>query len=516
LEFTLRRSSATATAVSVLLLASACSGSEASPEPGDAAGGDALTLASIVPPSSFAVGEMASGGPANNYYQAVYDSLLSLDTDGQPVANLATEWTYDAAGTRLSLTLRDDVTFTDGAAFDAEAVKANLEQAKAANGEAASALRALDSVEVVDATHADLLLSRPDPGLLDALARSSGFIASPAALSSPDLATTPVGSGPYVLETEGTTAGSIYSFSRNEDYWNAEAYPFDAVEIRFIDDATATLNGLRSGELQGVAGVTKDIVAGAESAGLTVANHFNGTVEGMYLWDRTGALAPALGDVRVRQAMNHAIDRETVVEVVKGGLGTPTEQIFGPNSPGYDPSLEGTYEYDLERAEELMAEAGYADGFTVSLPDFSPVFPDEQAAMTEAMAAIDITLEFAPITADQVVSSIMGGQWPFNFFGLTAAGPFELASLALTPQSPFNPFKVDDPTVNDLVTRASTTEGDEQAAALQELSGYLVEQAWFVPWDAQQASVITADDVSVTPVEGVAIPPLSGYSPAGN
>ena len=143
---------------------------------------------------------MASSGPADNYYQAVYDRLMHLDADGKPSPGLATEWSYDETGLRLSLTLRDGVTFTDGTAFDADAVKANLEKAKASSGEAGSALRAVDHVEVVDATHADIVLSRPDPGLVDALARSSGFMASPTALASPDLATAPVGSGPYVLD----------------------------------------------------------------------------------------------------------------------------------------------------------------------------------------------------------------------------------------------------------------------------------------------------------------------------
>ncbi len=511
----MRRSLVAATAASVLLLTAACGGSSDGAS-GSGGSTDSLTLAAITPPTSFAIGEMASSGPEDHYYQAVYDKLLDLDADGQPIPNLVTEWAYDETGTRLSLTLRDDVTFTDGAAFDAEAVKANLELAKTRTGEAGSALRAVDSVEVVDATHADIVLSRPDPSLPQALARSSGYMASPDALGSADLATDPVGSGPYVLDQDATTPGSTYAYTRNEDYWNAEEFPYDSLEIRFLDDTTATLNGLRSGEIDGIAATTSDLVAGAEQADLTVTTYTNGGIEGLYLWDRDGALVPALADVRVRQAINHAMDRETIVDVVKGGLGRPTVQMFGPSSPAYDESLEGTYDYDVEKAEELMEEAGYGDGFTMSMPDASPVFPDEQAAVTEALAAIDITVTYEPITGDQFVGSIIGGQWPANYFNLTAGSPFEMIGLALTQQSPFNPFKTSDPTVDELIGKAGSSTGDEQAAALQELNAYLVEQAWFSPWDAAEAGYVTGEGIEVEPVQGVGVPPLANLGPAGS
>src|SRR5205085_1134161 len=163
-----------------------------------------------------------------------------------------------------------------------------------------------------------------DPGLLQSLARSSGYMASPATLTSPDATTDPVGSGPYVYDGSASTAGSSYVYTRNDDFWNAAAYPYDKVEVDFLDDTTAVLNG----------------------------------------------------------------------------LGTPTVQVFGPDSEGYDPALEGTYDYDVDKARSLMADAGYADGFAMTLPDFSPVYPDEQAAMTEALAAINITVTYAPITGD--------------------------------------------------------------------------------------------------------------------
>ncbi|GAA4305114.1 ABC transporter substrate-binding protein [Klenkia terrae] len=509
----MRRSLTAVSAASLLLLA-ACGGGSSSGSGG--AGDDTLTLAAITPPSSFAIGAMAQSGPEDTYYQAVYDKLLTQDADGKPVADLATEFSYDETNTTLSLTLREGVTFTDGAAFDADAVKANLDVARAATGEAGTALGSISSVEVVDATHVDLVLSRPDPGLLQSLARSSGYMASPDALDSPDLATNPVGSGPYVYDADASTAGSDYTFTRNEDYWDADSYPFDTVEVQYLDDTTAVLNGLRSGQIDGSTAQTNDLQEGAESADLTVTTYTSGGIEGIYLWDRAGALAPALGDVRVRQAINYAIDRQSIVDVVKNGLGQPTVQVFGPESDGYDASLEGTYDFDLDKAQELMAEAGYADGFSMTLPDFSPVYPDEQAAMTEAFASINIDVTYAPITGDQVVGSIIGGQWPANFFTLTTGSPFEMIGLTLTQQSPFNPFTSSDPAIDALVQQAVTTPADQQADVLQQLSDQLVEQAWFAPWYALEGAYVTTADVEVTAVPGLSVPPLSGFAPAGS
>jgi len=210
------------------------------------------------------------------------------------------------------------------------------------------------------------------------------------------------------------------------------------------------------------------------------------------------------------------MDRETIVETVKGGLGEPTVQVFGPSSSAYDESLEDSYPFDLDKAKELMSEAGYADGFEMTLPDFSPVYPDEQAAMTEAFTSLGIDVTYTPITGDQVVGSIIGGQWPANFFNLTFSSPFEVVGLTLTPQSPFNPFKTADPEVDRLVQQAQAASGDEQTAALQELNKYLVDQAWFAPWDAAEGTFITTKDVAVTAVPGVSVPPLTGLEPAGS
>ena len=508
----MRRFLGAALAVSVLAATAACGNSSANSANGGET--DSLTIAAITPPSSFDIGAMASSGPEDTYYQAVYDKLLAVGEDGQPKASLATEWSYAENGMSLDLTLRDDVKFTDGTIFDASAVKANLEHAKAAKGEAASALGAVKSVTVADATHVVLELSRPDPGLASALARSSGYMASPKALASKDLATKPVGSGPYVLDEETTTAGSTYVYTRNEDYWNKSAYPYDELTIRYLDDISATVNGLRSGQIDAAATQTTDLVTAAKQADLNVETYFGGGLDGLFLWDREGKLAPALKDVRVRQAINYATDRDSILEAVKGDLGTATAQVFGDGSLGFDEALDDAYPYDLEKARQLMSEAGYADGFAITLPDFSPVYPDEQAAMTELLESINISVTYKPTTGDQVVGSIMGGQWPLNYFTLTSSSPYELIGLAMTDQSPFNPFKSTDPELTELIETAYAATGDDQDAALQRVNAYVVEQAWFAPWDAVEGAAITGSGIDVTTVPGLNVPPLSAYRPA--
>jgi peptide/nickel transport system substrate-binding protein len=504
---------ASAVAASILLAATGCSGQQASGTTGSSAAAS-LSLATYAVPNSYVPGEMPTGGPGDHFFQAVYDSLLNLDENGNPVPNLVTEWSFDGSQKVLNLTLRDDVKFSDGAALDAAGVKANLEKAKSGKGEAASALKAIGSVDVKDITHLTINLTEPDPALLGNLARSSGYMASPQVLGNADLTTNPVGSGPYVLDQSKSTPGDTYVYTRNENYWNKNAYPYNEVKIKLLENASASLNGLRSGQLQGALANTNDIVKGAKDAGLSVTTYTNGSVQGVYLWDREGKNTPALADVRVRQAINYAFDRETLVKTLGDGRGKASVQVFGPATAGYDPSLESTYTYDVEKAKKLMADAGYGSGFSMTLPDFSPVYPSAQAAMTEAMAAIGITVNYEPITADQVVGSVIGAKWPMNFFTLTSSGAWNSAQQTMTPDALFNPFHVNDPKIVELLEKAKNSDEAGRDAALRELNKHVVDQAWFAPWYFEEGAYATSKDVKVTAQSGVSVPPLHNFAPA--
>jgi peptide/nickel transport system substrate-binding protein len=490
----------------------ACGGGD---DEGSGGSSGTLTLATVVAPLPW---DLKDAGLGNNalYYQPVYDPLLRLDPTGEVSENLATAWEYDATATVLTLTVRTDVKFSDGAAFDATAVKTNLDNTRTGANEAATNLASVASVEVVDPQTVKITLSAPDPSLLVNLGNVSGMMASPTALAGGNLATTPVGSGPYVLATSGTTAGSQYTFTRNPDYWNASAFPFDTVVLKYLADSTALVNALRSGQVDGGQITDYKNAAPLKSAGLTVEEYVTGDVDGLYIWDRGGTINPALGDVRVRKALNMAFDRDAILTSAKGGLGAVTEQVFNPDSAAYDETLNDTYSYDVAGAKALLAEAGYANGFEVVMPDLSSFFPTAQAALTEGLQAIGVTPTYETVPADQLINELLSARWAMSYFTLASFRSWDTVLIQVLPGALWNLFRYEDPTATQLYTQAQATlDETEQAAAFQQLNAYLVDQAWNAPWSVVKAFYATSDKVKVAMRSFAPAPWLYDFTPVG-
>lgn len=505
----MRRKFATAAAAAIViaLAATACSGQ---PAAGGSSTGGTLALATVSPPQSWQPGDLLTG-PEIWYTQPVYDSLLRNDNEGEPVANVATEWSYNDDSTVLSLKLRDDVKFTDGTALDGEAVKANLESAKTGSGGSATQLRFIEEVTVVDPTAVDIKLSAPDPSFLPSLGGPAGMMASPSHLEDGSLATTPVGSGPYTL-SPSTQAGSKYVYTRNADYWNQELYPYDEITATIFNDKNAMLNALRAGQVN-VANVEPKDVESVSSSGQEVVSFPSYNANGLYLFDREGTIVPALGDVRVRQAINYALDRQSLFDQLYDGKGAKTAQMFSVDSTAYLPELEERYPYDVDKAKELMAEAGYADGFVLPMPDVSPIYPSEQAAVTEALAAIGITTEYQPVNGEQFISDLLGAKYPAAIFRLDANRSWDTTQIALDPDALWNTFHVNDPKIVELITKAQGETGDEQAKTFQELNTYVVEQAWFAPWIQGDNSFGLSSGVTAEGQKYSTFPPIWNIQP---
>ncbi|WCI07588.1 ABC transporter substrate-binding protein [Arthrobacter sp. OVS8] len=357
------KAAATALTVSAALALTACGGAANSSSAAGAA--TALTLGTIQDVRSWDPAQ-AHVGHILQPYQAVYDTLILREPDGKLSPMLATAWKYNAANTKLTVDLRSDVTFSDGATFDAEAAKANMDHFKKANGPQMAQLNAVKDVAVVDADTIDINLSTPDPALEYFLSQAAGLMGSPKALGTDGIKTEPAGSGPYVMDKAASVKDSQTVFTARKDYWNKDLQKYSKLTFKILTDPTARTNALVSGQVDAT---LLDPKNGKQAEGAKMklaANEVDW--QGLLLLDRDGAKNPALQNVKVRQAINHAFDRKTILDQVLLGQGTPTSQPFGKASGAWTEELENYYSYDPAKAKQLLKEAGYETGVTLKSP----------------------------------------------------------------------------------------------------------------------------------------------------
>ena len=479
---------------------------------GGGEGGGTLSWGVIVPASTFAAKD-ARWANESPYMQAVYDSLLKATPEGEIEPNLATEWSYNEDSTVLTLTLRDDVTFTNGETLTAEDAAQSLLAFKAGTSPNASNLKNLQDAKAVDDTTLELTLAAPDPALLNYLTQNAGLVAPAASIDDPATATEPVGSGPYVLNTADTVVGSSYAFDKNADYWNPEAQHYDKLVLQVYTDSSALLNAVQGGQVNVSNVLDPTTIPQMEGAGYTRnENELNWT--GFLLSDREGALNPALAELEVRQAINHALDREAILQTLGGGFGTPTTQIFPTYSPSFDEELESFYEYDVDKAKELMAEAGYADGFEVTMPRATGIPPANFTLMADQLAQIGITVNYEDLALSDFISSIVGGKYAMSYFQLQQdPTDYQLAQFQIAEASTWNVLHQSTPEVEELVTTIQTGTEDEAATAGQELNRYLVENAWFAPFYRPTNVFVSDANTQVEVQAGNAVPYLENVQP---
>lgn len=506
-----------------LLALGACGGGAGGTSGGDGgAGGTAggggggqggtLKLGILQEPASWDPAQ-AHVGHALQPYQAAYDSLLLREPDGTLEPMLATAWSYaDDTNMAMTLDLRTDVTFSDGAPFDAAAVVANIEHFKADNGRQAAQAAAIESVTAVDEDTVELTLSRPDPALEYYLSQALGLMGSPQSLGTDEMDRVPVGTGPYTMVADQSVSGSQYVFAARDDYWNPDLQHWDQIDMRFLQDVTSRVNALASGEVD-AALLDATTNQQAESAGKELLEY--GTDwSGLLLMDRAGTVSEALADVRVRQAINYAFDREAMLQQIAGGFGEVTSQVFGTETTGYDPELDEYYTYDPDKARDLLADAGYGDGLTIEMPVLTPGFETIMTFVTQQLADVGITVQQTSVPAADYVPALAQGKFaaaPFNLF----QGPSWVATQQIiSTDAVYNPFDTTSPEVEALIERERLG-GDDADAAAKELNRLVTEEAWFAPWyRPSQLYFYDASKVAVEPQIQMAVPSIYNYTPA--
>ncbi len=470
-----------------------------------------LTLGALLAPKTFAANqsEFANLSP---FYQAVYDTLIRMKPDGSLVPMLAKDWKYNADKTVLTLTLRDDVKFTDGTPFNADAAKQNLERFKAGTSPDAQFLAALKTAKAVDATTLELTLSAPDPAFLNYLSKDASFMQSPASFGNADIATKPVGSGPYVLDTAATVTGTSYSYHRNPNYWDKSLVHYDNLVLNVYGDQTSLLNAIKSGQLNAANTADNNTLTEIQAAGYKV-NPLQLNWAGLILFDRAGTTNPALKDVRVRQALNYAFDTKAMLQSIGQGYGELTTQVFPPSSAAYDKSLDSRYAYNPTKAKELLAQAGYASGLTLKLPSSALMGNTLPALITQQLKDVGITAEFTD-TGNNFIADLLAPKYGVSYMILEQQSDWQLINMKISPTAPWNPYKYEDPKVDELINKIHVGSTDEQTAAAKELNKYIVEQAWFAPWYRPQSSFVSDAKTKVEVQTGNAYPFIWSFSPA--
>lgn len=463
-----------AVALSASLLV-ACGGSSGT-EP---AGGAVLRVGVNVAPLSLDPSKDGTGTPST-VRSLAYEPLMYMNTDGTVSPALATEWGYtDDSLTTFEFTLRDDAKFSDGTAVNAEAVKRWFEYFVQSGGPTVS-LMSFKSAEVVNQLTVRMHLSAPNPIVPKLLSDLSpwGAVAAPDAVAHPKtLALSTNGAGPYKLDDDASVEGDTYTYVPNPHYFDPEAVEFERVEVKVIADSNSMLQSIQAGQLDAAVG-DPATAASAETSGLTVIAEDSGST-GLLILDREGAAAAPLGDIRVRRAMNYAIDRAAVAKALVGKYGTPSSEQ--QTADGFDSAYQDHYRYDPERARELMAEAGYENGFTIkvlSQGSAGSLGDPVARAMAKYLQDIGIKLDITTRDAD-FFTEMSSGKYPMIQMLMDNSLTWVRHQYIFTATSFFNVYDAKDAKLADLM--ASATEATDSSQIWTEISRYWTEQAYFVP-----------------------------------
>lgn len=493
-----RRTVVVAGALSVALTLSlaACAGSNAT---SSATTLSTLTIADTSFPASMDPG---SGQNANNqYYDLAYDPLIVRKVDGSYAPGLATSWQYGPGNESFGVTLRSGVRFSDGSALDSAAVKTWIQhELKVPGGAAPNYLGSLTTIDTPDATHVTLHFGKPTPQLPFVFSQEleMGMIGSPKAVAANTLATQTDGAGEYVLDTSATVTGDHYTFTPNPNYWNPKAIHWKKIVIRNITSPTTTLQAMQSGQVQMAVQQQVSSIGAATQDGFHVTQPLQAFF-GLSFNDRTGAIVPALADVRVRQAINYAIDRAAINKAVFGGYGRPNDQVALPGDDGYDPSLGSAYPYDPAKAKQLLTQAGYPNGFTMRILDVKALAFDTLAQAISGQLA-QVGIKVVPVDAANLgdyFGKLASGKYETSILGFGGLPGYFLYGLLFGPgATQFNPLKTRSPVLDNAYQALLPLSASAAKPYSQQMVRFVTEQAWFAPLVSNPFVAFSTKDVA--------------------
>ena len=337
-------------------------------------------------------------------FSNIYEGLVKVDRDGKYIPGLAAAWDVSTDGKVYTFNLRKGVQFHNGEPFNSQVAKWNIERAK---GEGTvnphpEYFRGIEKIETPDKQTLILTLKDVDALFITHMAEGDAVMLPMKGYETAK--SNPVGTGPFKFVK--WVRGDRVEMVRNDTYWNPQLPYLDKVTFKFIGDPSAQLAALKAGDID----VIGSIQAPESAMELSKDKRFKvyaGTTTGEVIMSTNNKAKP-FDNKLVRQAIAHAIDRKMVIDLVMFGYGTPIGSHWSPSTPYYK-DLTGKFPYNPEKARQLLAEAGYADGFeaTIKLPAIYSYSKRAGIVIADLLKDIGITLN---------IEIVEWGQWIERIF----------------------------------------------------------------------------------------------------
>ncbi|WP_088945011.1 ABC transporter substrate-binding protein [Rhodococcus sp. 1168] len=422
-----------------------------------------------------------------------YDPLTIPGADGQTQPRLAASWEPDETLTEWTITLRDDATFSDGSKVTAADALFSLRRMGEKSAENSGRMERFDlaASEATSETTLSLRTKEPYAEVGQALEGSTFVVPE----GSADFTELVPGSGPF---RPAATDGQVEVFERNNDWWGPVP-PMGTIEMRAIPDPQARAEAVMSGQADLAAGVPASAVVGlGDESDIDVVRHPGATLYPLVMRTDT---AP-FDDNRVREAVRNALDREQLLDVAFLGQGQLGNDLISPQDPAAPDLPQRTR--DLDRARELMTEAGLADGVDVTL-NSTTAYPGMDSAATligQQLADIGIRVNVELSPPDTYFHDVYA-QRPFYVSYLGGIPFFDITQVVLRPNAPTNETAWSDPAwsaeLAETVAEPNDTTRNEGVA---ELMTTLRDEGGYAIWAASDRLDLAAPGVTGVP-EGI-------------
>lgn len=436
-----------------------------------------ITVALQLEPPHLDPTSAAAGAIDSVTYSNIFEGLTRFMGDGSVVPGLAKSWEISQDGLTYTFTLRTGVTFHDGTTMDAEDVKFSLDRARAEDSvNAQKALFAgINDVSVVDSATVRITLTEPNGNFLFNLAWGDAVIVAPESIDA--IKTMPIGTGAFKFVN--WVQGDRIDIARNDAYWGTPA-KLDKATFKFISDPTAAFAAVMAEDVD----VFSGFPAPENLPQFEADPRFQvlvGSTEGETILS-TNNKQPPFDNVKVRQALAHAIDRQAIIDGAMFGYGTPIGTHFAPHNPAYV-DLKSMSSYDPEKAKALLAEAGYPDGFDTTLHLPPPSYARRGGEIIAAqLSQVGVRAEITNVEWAQWLETVFRGK----NFGLTIVSHTEPMDIGIYARPEYY-FQYDNTAFQDLIAKLNgTTDPDMRISMMQQaqeiiakdyVNGYLFQLA---------------------------------------